>query len=251
MNRRLRLTLFAAVAVLVAGFLLWGLTGLPPFGSPPRPYAAYVLKHAMGQRHVTNIPSAVVFDYRGFDTLGEEFILFTSVMGTALLLRSTRDQPAERPEDRMNSAPVRRAGGLMVPVVLLLGLWTVAYGYVTPGGGFQGGMICAYAALLIWIAASYRAHRRMSPTTVLDALEGSGAAAYVAVGLAALLAGQAFLAGFLPTGTAGSLVSGGTIALLNWSTGLEVAAAGVLIFREFLEEYIATVALPDSSREAG
>ncbi|MFF9408098.1 MnhB domain-containing protein [Streptomyces anandii] len=250
MNRRLRLALFATTAVFPAGFLLWGLAGLPSFGSAPRPYAAYILNHAVRQRDVTNIPSAVVFDYRGFDTLGEELILFTSVMGTALLLRSSRDEPEERPEDRMKSAPVRQAGVLLVPVVLLLGLWTVAYGYVTPGGGFQGGMICAYAALLIWIAGSYRGHRRLSPTTLVDAAEGSGAAAYVAVGLAALAAGQAFLTGFLPTGTAGSLASGGTIALLNWCTGLEVAAAGVLIFHEFLEEYITAVPPPDASQEA-
>ncbi|WP_306187311.1 MnhB domain-containing protein [Streptomyces sp. MK5] len=250
MNRRLRLVLFAGAAAVLAGVLLWGLTGLPSFGSPARPYAAYVLRHAVAQRHVTNIPTAVVFDYRGWDTLGEELILFTSVMGTALLLRDARDKPGERPEDRMKSVAVRQAGLLMVPVVLLLGLWTVAYGYLTPGGGFQGGMVCAYAALLVWIAGSYRSHRRASPTSLVDAAEGTGAAAFIGVGLAAVVAGQAYLAGFLPGGTTGTLASGGTIALLNWSTGLEVAAAGVLIFHEFLQEYIATVPPPKRNREA-
>ncbi|TQJ91256.1 MnhB domain-containing protein [Streptomyces sp. SLBN-31] len=249
MNRRLRLLLFVPASIALAGVLLWGLLGLPDFGSRPHAYAAYVLRHAVAQRHVTNIPSAVVFDYRGWDTLGEELILFTSVMGTALLLRSSRDIAGERPQDTVTSATVRRTGAFLVPVTLLLGLWTIAYGYLTPGGGFQGGVICAGAALLIWIAASYRDHRRLTPTALVDAAEGTGAAAYIAVGLAALAAGQAFLAGFLPLGTVGSLLSGGTIALLNWATGLEVAAACVLMFHEFLEEYVDTVPHPQSSRE--
>ncbi|MBP0458765.1 MnhB domain-containing protein [Streptomyces montanisoli] len=248
-RRRLRLLLFVPVAAVLAGVLMWGLVGLPSFGSPPHAYAAYLLKHEVGQRHVTNIPSAIVFDYRGWDTLGEELILFTSVMGTALLLRRGREDTGERPRDKAASAAVRHAGAFLVPVVLLLGIWTVSYGYLTPGGGFQGGLICSGAALFLWIAGSYRLHRGLTPTPLVDAAEGSGAAAYIATGLAALAAGQAFLAGFLPSGTVGSLLSGGTIALLNWATGLEVAAAGVLIFHEFLEEYIQTVPNPSPRQE--
>lgn len=249
MNRRTRLLVWWPMAAVVACGLAWGLAGLPDFGSLPHPYAAYVLEHAVTQRHVTNIPAAVVFDYRGWDTLGEELILFTSVIGTALLLRSSRDVPDDRPRDMTTSALVRQAGAVMVPVTVLLGLWTIAFGYLTPGGGFQGGVVCAAAALLIWIAGSYRDHRRLTPTWLVDAAEGTGAAAYIAVGLAAMAAGQAFLAGFLPHGTTGSLLSGGMIAVLNWATGLEVAAAGVLIFHEFLEEYIDTVPHPRPHRE--
>ncbi|POX48301.1 MnhB domain-containing protein [Streptomyces sp. Ru72] len=249
MSRRLRLLLFVPAAGVVAGVVMWGMVGLPDFGSKPHAYAAYVLQHAVGQLRVTNIPSTVVFGYRGWDTLGEELILFTSVMGTALLLRSSRDVPEERPHDEVTSAAVRQIGGCLVPVTLLLGLWTVAYGYLTPGGGFQGGVVCAAAALLIWIAGSYRDHRALTPTALVDPAEGTGAAGYIGVGLAAMAAGQAFLAGFLPLGSTGSLASGGTVAVLNWVTGLEVAAAVVLIFHEFLEEYIETVPHPQPSGE--
>jgi multicomponent Na+:H+ antiporter subunit B len=68
-------------------------------------------------------------------------------------------------------------------------------------------------------------------------MEGFGAAAYVAVGVIGLGLGGAFLANFWPIGTAGTLGSGGSIGLLNWASALEVAAANILLFREFLQEY--------------
>ena len=49
--------------------------------------------------HATNVITAVNFDYRGFDTLGEEFILFAAVLGLALLLRERRDEEEGPPDD--------------------------------------------------------------------------------------------------------------------------------------------------------
>ena len=68
---------------------------MPPFGAHPLPYGDAINAAAPRQRHVTNMVSAVNFDYRGFDTLGEEFMLLCAVTGTTLLLRGTRgEQPA-------------------------------------------------------------------------------------------------------------------------------------------------------------
>ncbi|MFD1657487.1 MnhB domain-containing protein [Streptomyces caeni] len=68
-------------------------------------------------------------------------------------------------------------------------------GYLTPGGGFQDGVVRA-AALLIWIAGSHRAHRALTPTSLVDAAEGTGAAGCIAVGVGAMVAGQPFPAAF-------------------------------------------------------
>lgn len=238
MSTRLRTRVFLPLAAALAGLLLWGLAGMPDFGGPHGHYARYVVRHAVEQTHVTNLPSAVVFDYRAADTLGEELILFACVIGVALLLRSSRGDERRRPADRVAGRAQRHLGALTVPLVLLLGLWTVAYGYLTPGGGFQGGVICGTAALLLWAAGSYRDHLALTPTGFVDTAEGLGAAGYVAVGLGALIAGREFLANFLPLDGTGQLTSGGTIAVLNWATGLEVAAATVLVFHEFLKEYV-------------
>lgn len=247
MSPRWRAVLLAPVLAAVLGVLLWGYAGLPGFGSRIGEYGQLINQAAQRQRHVTNFVAAVMFDYRGIDTMIEEFILFTAVMGTVLLLRSTREVAEQRPHDVVTSDAVRAAGSGLAPVLLLFGLWVIAFGYITPGGGFQGGVIASAGALLLWVGGSYRDFRSLTPSTLLDAAEGLGAAAYVGIGLLGLAAGTAFLSNEIPLGAAGTLTSGGTIAALNWASGAEVAAAFVLLYHEFMEEHIQT--FPQSKAE--
>ena len=236
MASRTRRLLFLPAAAVVAGLLVWGLTGLPDFGHYRGPYGLVLNKVAVHERHMTNVVTAVVFDYRGFDTLGEEFILFTSVTAVALLLRSVREEQTEGVRDRV-SGEAWRAGGLaLVGPVVVLGLYVVAHGPITPGGGFQGGVVLMAAAALVYLAGEYRAYRQLTPEALVDFGEGLGALSYVAIGLAALATGAAYLHNLLPLGTAGTLASSGSVMLLNVATGLMVAAAFVLLAREFLEE---------------
>ena len=237
MSRAFRLGLFAASAAGLAALLLWGVAGLPDFGHYAGPYG-YVLNAVVpNERHVTNVVTATVFDYRGFDTLGEEFILFAAAMGVALLLRDVREAH-EPPDHVVGSEGVRLVGLAFVPALVGIGLYVVAHGFITPGGGFQGGVVLASAFALVWLAGEYRAFRRLAPTPAVDLVKGTGSGAYVVVGLVALLLGDAFLHNFGPLGTAGTLASGGSAVLLNLASALEVAAAFVLIFAEFGEELV-------------
>jgi multicomponent Na+:H+ antiporter subunit B len=240
-----------AVPVLAAvgAFLIWGLVGMPDFGEYRGPYGYVLNRIAVPQRHTTNVVAAVVFDYRGFDTMGEEFILFAAVTGVVLLLRSRgeteqdeRSEPEEAVEDPVTSDVLRVVGIVMVGVALLIGIWLIAFGFVTPGGGFQGGVLIAGAVLLVYVATSYRAWRRVARERVLDPLEGAGVGGYVILGLAALIAGTPFLHNMLGPGESGTLLSGGTLPFLNLATAIEVAAANVLLCAEFLEEYVAPLA---------
>jgi multicomponent Na+:H+ antiporter subunit B len=190
---------------------------------------------AVSERHVTNVVAAVTFDYRGFDTLGEELMLFTAVMGVALLLREARDE-GERPEDAVRSDAVGAVGLALVGPAVVVGLYVIAHGYLTAGGGFQGGIATAAGLVLLYAAGRYSAYRAASPKSLLDLAEGGGAAIFTAVGIAVLIAGGAYLENVVELGTKGTLASGGTIAILNGATGLEVTAGLVLIFHEFIEE---------------
>jgi multicomponent Na+:H+ antiporter subunit B len=235
MSRRARLILFGASGLVLAGVLVWGLTGLPAFGDFQGEYGWILIDVAGSERHVTNVVSAIVFDYRGFDTLGEEFILFAAVMAVALLLREARDE-RERPRDEVRSEAVRAIGLSLVGPTVLLGLFVIAHGYLTPGGGFQGGVAAAAGLLLIYAAGRYRAYRAASPQWLMDAAEGVGVGTIIMVGISALLAGGLFLENVFDLGTKGTLASSGTIAILNGATGLAVAAAVVLLCHEFIEE---------------
>ncbi len=236
MSSRARRAVFLPAAAVVAAVLAWGSTGLPDFGHYRGPYGLVLNDVAVHERHMTNVVTAVVFDYRGFDTLGEEFILFTSVVAVALLLRSVREEQTEDVRARVGG-DVWRAGGLtLVGPMLVIGLYVVAHGPLTPGGGFQGGVVLMTAAALVYLAGEYRGFRQLTPAPVVDLAEGAAAAAYVAIGLAALGLGSAYLYNLLPLGTAGTLASSGSVALLNAATALMVAAALILLTREFLEE---------------
>jgi multisubunit Na+/H+ antiporter MnhB subunit len=75
--------------VLVA-FLVWGALLIHPFGYPPSAMDDYIIENAQEQTGNNNVVASVVFDYRGFDTLGEATILFTAVTGVLLLLRTVK-----------------------------------------------------------------------------------------------------------------------------------------------------------------
>ncbi len=238
MSRRSRIGLFAATAPIFAALVFWGLAGLPDFGHYNHVYGKLLSRAAPVERHTSNVVSATTFDYRGFDTLGEEFILFASAMGVALLLRDVRDVKSRRPYDRVENNAVQLLGILMVPVTVLLGLWLAAYGYITPGGGFQGGVVFAGGLVLLWAAGRYRAYRAASPIPLVELAEGVGAGGYVVVGLAALVSGAPFLQNLFGPGQFGTLLSGGSIPFLNWAAAIEVAAANVLLYNEVFEEYV-------------
>ncbi|MFL5946371.1 MAG: hydrogen gas-evolving membrane-bound hydrogenase subunit E [Gaiellaceae bacterium] len=245
MNRRVRLIVFGVSGAVFAALLVAAVVDLPAFGHYQGAYGNQLNREAVAERHTTNVVTAVVFDYRGFDTLGEEFILFASVVGVTLLLRRHKDSEDEThvleraPDDATRSDAVRVGTLVAVPVVFLLGLWVVAFGLVTPGGGFQGGVILAGAIFLVFLGASFRAYYTLAPTPWLDFVEGAGAAGFTLLGTGALLAGASFLHNFMAPGVRGTLESGGSLPLLNWATALAVTGAMLLLFSEFLERYVA------------
>jgi multicomponent Na+:H+ antiporter subunit B len=237
---RARRAVFLPAAAGLAALLVWGLSGLPSFGHYRGPYGLVLNRVAVSERHATNVVTAVVFDYRGFDTMGEEFILFASVIGVALLLRTVREEKQGRPHEGFGGEGVRLGASLLVAPLVVLGLYVLAHGPLTPGGGFQGGVILAAALALLYLAGEYGAYRAASPRPLVDFGDGAGAGSYVAIGLAALLLGDPFLHNLLPLGTTGSLASAGSIPMLSVATGLEVAAAFTLLVTEFVEELVLT-----------
>ena len=236
MSRSVRLRLFAVAAGGFAALLFWSLVGLPDFGHYHWPYGRLLNAVAVNERHTTNVVGVTVFDYRGFDTLGEEFILFTAVVGVSLLLRKWHALAGDSP-DEVRSEGVRLFGLVSVAAVLVLGLWVVAFGYVTPGGGFQGGVVIAGAFLLVYTAASYRDYRALTPRALLEVAEAVGAGAFAVLGFVGLAYEHAYLRNFLGIGDTGTLYAGGSVPLLNWVTAIEVTGALLVLFSEFLRMY--------------
>ena len=243
MSDSVRMRVFAGALAGLLGLLLWAFIGLPDFGHYTGPYGDILNRVAVPERSTTDVVTAVNFDYRGFDTLGEEFILFAAVIAVASILRTLRGERTRRPDDDAagrdvpdTSLPVRVTGlGLVAPVILV-GIYIVAHGHQTPGGGFQGGVILATALLLTYLAGDYATMRAVGPTWLIELAEGAGAAGFALIGVAGLVAGGAFFENVLGKGTPGELLSSGTIPLSNAAVGLAVTGGFVFMLTEFLQQ---------------
>jgi len=237
--RKLRLVLFALGAAGLGFVLVNGLVDLPPFGHYAGPYGDIITKHTEPQRHMANAVTAVVFDYRGFDTMGEELILFLAASAVALILRETRDYHVDDIVDAVRSDALAGLGVLSAIALLLMSLYVVSHGLVTPGGGFQGGVLIAASFVLIFLTVEFRAYSRIATTKFGEPLEAFGAGSYVGLGLISFAFGLAFLENFVDLGVTGRLRSGGSAALVNWASALAVAGGFLVIFTEYLEENMA------------
>jgi multicomponent Na+:H+ antiporter subunit B len=244
MTPRLRRCAFLAGMAGLAAFYLWGLHGLPGFGRYPGPYGDVINRIAVGQTNATGVVSAINFEYRGFDTLGEEFILFAAAAGVAIVLRRLRGEQERSATDEAagrdlppTSDAVRQVALILTGPMLVVGWYLASHAQTSPSGGFQGGVVLATAFILIYLAGHFLAFERVSPVDVTDAVEAVGAAGFAAIGLAAVAMGLPFLTNFLGLGTIpGAVSSSGTIALISFFVGLEVAAAFVLIVSELLDQ---------------
>jgi multicomponent Na+:H+ antiporter subunit B len=239
-TRTARLLLFGVAAVGLGVVLVRGLSGLPAFGHYHGVYGHVLDGLGVTERHATDLVTALNFDFRGFDTLGEEFILFASVLGVVLILREMR---GEHKRPRQHEADEHPLGGAsealaalslaLIPAILAIGVYIVVHGQITPGGGFQGGVILA-----------------AGPPAVVEIGEAAGALGYGMVGLAGLVLAGVFLKDFLPLGIPGHLLSAGQIDLASVAVGLEVSGAFLVVYSEFFDQALVIAGGPEPEKGA-
>ena len=243
MTRRARTGLFAAAAAVLGVVLVAGLTGLPDFGHYRGPYGNVLNDLAVAQRHATDIVTAINFDYRAFDTMGEEFILFASVVGVMLLLREMRGEHEEPERGEADdhhfaggSEALRALSLLLVGPVVVLGIYVVTHGHLTPGGGFQGGLVLAAGPLLVFVAGGYLALTRVAPHSMVELGESAGAAGFALIGVGGLVFAGTFFKNFIALGAPGRLLSAGTMPVASIAVGFEVTGAFLLVWAELMDQ---------------
>ncbi|MBV8946382.1 MAG: hypothetical protein JOZ95_13245 [Solirubrobacterales bacterium] len=243
MSRRARLVMFGLAGAGFGVVLVLGLAGLPAFGDYKGVYGNVINGIGVTERRATDLVTALNFDFRAFDTLGEEFILFTSVLGVVLILRQMRgeqDRPSQREAEEHSfagaSAALRALSLVLIPMLLAIGVYVVVHGALTPGGGFQGGVILAAGPLAVFLAGRYLRMKTVAPTIVEELGDAIGAAGYALVGLGGLVFAGVFFKNFLPLGIPGHLLSAGQLPLASIAVGLEVSGAFLVAFSEFLDQ---------------
>jgi len=129
---------------------------------------------------------------------------------------------------------------MMLPFLLMFGLSLIVHGHLTPGGGFQGGVVIGATFILLGLSFNKEEGRRAAPDGAIKVLASSGISIYIIVGMMGMIGGFNFLTNqwmrFPPVGELGELFSGGTLFWINIGVGLTVSAIAIELFYAFLEE---------------
>lgn len=243
MTQRWRLALLVPALIVLAIAAGHVILALPAFGNPLSQYGPTVNALAPTLRNVSNMVSAVNFDIRSIDTLGEESMLICAVTATVVLLRGRRGEDiAERAGHLPGREQLERSDAtvlvsrLIATVLFLFGVTVVLHGTVTPGGGFQGGAIAASSFVLIYLGEGYTVWRRILHSQALVAVEGFGGLAFMLAMALPLAFGYAAAQNVLPLGTWKDLYSGGLMVIVNVAIGVAVIGSFGVLLLEFMEE---------------
>jgi len=215
-------------AVLTGALLIYATADFPSWADPASPASTHVgaryIEKTVEETSVPNIVTAVLADYRGYDTMFETAVIFAAGLACFFLLRvSKREGPKERLYrhtltgitvrlkdqreipvdldeferiDRMwtpHDLIIKTACRVVIPFIQLFALYVIAHGHHSPGGGFQGGVILGASIILLAISRDLRTTtKRLSEKT--DALLSSaGVLIYAGTGAVCVLLGFNFL----------------------------------------------------------
>jgi len=204
--------LSASLAVLITGaVLLYAVSDFPEFGDPRSPANAgvsggappaslYYIENTYRDTRVPNLVTAILADYRGYDTLFETVVIFTAGMAIFAILRVLRrDEPAlpAPPDPSIDGDHHRIITGITcriaVPLVQIFALYVIAHGHHSPGGGFQGGVMLGASFILIALSTTLRgALARLGESNFIT-LACLGILIYAGTGFLPLVFGRNFL----------------------------------------------------------
>ncbi len=119
-----------------------------------------------------NLVSAIYLGYRAYDTLGETIVLLAALAGAVSLIATERSGAvgtASAGQPSTGRRPVRTEilnviAGKLAPIVLLFGAYVMLYGHVSPGGGFQGGVVLASGIMFIALGRRSGGVGRIDPS---------------------------------------------------------------------------------------
>ena len=119
---------------------------------------------------------------------------------------------------------LRSGGDSLLPFALVFMLYVILHGHLSPGGGFQGGVLMVACVLLIYFGHGYETTVRALQPGFLSRLEGVAVIIYVALAMAGVCAGVQFCQNIAYAhGNIGDLLSSGTISWMDEAVALNVA----------------------------
>ena len=227
-----------AVCTVATLVVLYATFDKPSFGDPNAPVhqhvAPWYLEKTPEYIDIPNVVTAVLGSYRGYDTLGEVFVVFTAGIGVLFLLSARRGPAARRQSQKAEEAGIGLrshviplvVSRLLAPFILLFGLYVQFHGEYGPGGGFQAGALIAAAFILYALIEGEERTLKALPQSALTGLMVGGALLYGGVGLAGILLGSNFLDYSV---LADNPVTGQQAGIILIEAGVGMTVTGVLL----------------------
>ena len=230
--------LLALVVVTVTTLIvIYATFDKPRLGDPAAPVhqhvAPWYIEHTPETIDIPNVVTAVLASFRGYDTLGELCVILTAGIGVLFLLgakphckSATQRIVAPQPRDGLRHYLIPRVvGQLLIPFILLFGLYVQFHGDYGPGGGFQAGVIVAAAFILYALLEGEARASCVLPRRLLNGLIAGGVLLYGSVGVAGILLGGSFLDYSV---LVANPVTGQHIGILLVEAGVGITVTGVL-----------------------
>jgi multisubunit Na+/H+ antiporter MnhB subunit len=202
-------TIFCAALAIT---LIWAL--MPVFNGVANDTSAWAVNAHIAESGVSNPVTAVLLNFRAYDTLLELVVLLTAVLGIFAL---GEERHAYQPAGPVFDGLAR----WLTPILILTAGYLLWVGAHAPGGAFQAGATLAAAGVVLRLAG----HRNIGllKEKMLYAMITGGAGLFLLVGLSMLLLGRSFLQ--YPSALAGTL-----ILIIETAAMLSIAATLVLAF---------------------
>lgn len=113
---------------------------------------------------------------------------------------------------------------LILPILLTLGLYIIIHGHLSPGGGFQGGVLIAGAIAIIYIGYGTKELKKGIAANTFKVAEDIGALGFIILAFIGLIGSDVFFGNIIEKGNPGDLFSSGSIFLMNFAVGFKVFA---------------------------
>lgn len=223
----------------IIAVLLWTVSYLPVFGNAGNPdnneVSARYIEKGLQETGAVNIVTGMILDYRAFDTFGESCVLFIASCCVLVLLRidaGSKDEITEKRRkeaayDRLyepkNDIILQKCACLLVPIILIFGIYIVLNGHLSPGGGFSGGAVLGSGLILYLNAFGFKKTERFFTEKVYRRMTLCALTFYCLAKSYSFFTGANHLDSGIPLGTPGAILSSGLILPLNICVGLVVA----------------------------
>lgn len=199
----------------------------PRWGDPNSPASTHgsplIIENVLEQTAVPNIVSALLADYRGYDTMFETAVVFTAAMAvffilrmlgcempgqklyrhleTGILIRTSRRVkiPLGSSFKRVESVTQRydfitaKISRMLVPFLQIYAFYVIAHGHYSPGGGFQGGVVLGASWILLALSHDLQTACDRYTETKMFVLVAAGVLLYAGTGVLAMFYGGEFL----------------------------------------------------------